>query len=648
MTNDQGLLILWSETTGDPRVVVAVLDGPVDRSHSALAGAYLETIAGAAPGAPRRGGAATRHGTAVASLIFGQHGPESPVWGMAPGCRGLIVPIFGDAEEERGGAIGSKTPEPFRPSCSQRELARGILLAVEHGAWIINLSAGQPVASSSADPILVNAVNRAVGRGILVVAAAGNDGCACAHIPAALRGVLAVGAMDAHGRPLASSNWGDAYRSAGLLAPGIGWGGALVGGGTAIVVGTSAATAVVSGAAALLMSLALRRGRRLEGMRTREILLDSADKCPDDSILCRRHLAGRLNLAEAGALLRTRDLRMSDEFPHTTLSEAPGLAIDATAELTRHAGPIPGPEPMSPALDRVAAVPAAAVVPSEGCSCASCQAKAAGQSSLVFALGQIGYDVISEARRDSIQHHMGGTNSNPLDPAQMLAYLRDQPWEATSILWLLKVDLTPIYGIAPAGPFAARAYELLREFLEDQERGQIELVSIPGRLDGHARLLNGQVVPVIVPEPRGIYSWTTDALVQAVVGAPPPADAPDEQHAVHRRRIQGVRGFLQRIYHELRNLGLTAEDRAMNYAATNAFEIERVFESAAREAMELDSIEVERSPICRPDSDCWDVKIHFFYPERQVQTVRKVYRFTVDVSDVVPVTVGPMRSWFAR
>jgi hypothetical protein len=52
--------------------------------------------------------------------------------------------------------------------------------------------------------------------------------------------------------------------------------------------------------------------------------------------------------------------------------------------------------------------------------------------------------------------------------------------------------------------------------------------------------------------------------------------------------------------------------------------------------------------VCRPDSDCWDVKLHFFFPARQVQTVRKVYRFTVDVSDVVPVTVGPVRSWFVR
>jgi hypothetical protein len=31
-----------------------------------------------------------------------------------------------------------------------------------------------------------------------------------------------------------------------------------------------------------------------------------------------------------------------------------------------------------------------------------------------------------------------------------------------------------------------------------------------------------------------------------------------------------------------------------------------------------------------------------------VQTVRKVFRFTIDVSDVVPVAVGPMRSWFVR
>jgi hypothetical protein len=88
----------------------------------------------------------------------------------------------------------------------------------------------------------------------------------------------------------------------------------------------------------------------------------------------------------------------------------------------------------------------------------------------------------------------------------------------------------------------------------------------------------------------------------------------------------------------------------VNYAATNAFNVAQTFKLVLedKEKLELETIEVERSPICRPDSDCWDVKLMFFFPERQVQTVRKAYRFTVDVSDVVPVTVGLVRWWFTR
>ena len=113
-------------------------------------------------------------------------------------------------------------------------------------------------------------------------------------------------------------------------------------------------------------------------------------------------------------------------------------------------------------------------------------------------------------------------------------------------------------------------------------------------------------------------------------------------------REQAIGDFLDRVYFELRNLGVSSKDRAMNFAGTNAFNIERVFESAIKEHMSLDAIEVERSPVCRPESDCWDVKLLFFFQDRQVQTVRKVYRFTIDVSDVVPVTVGSVRSWFMR
>jgi hypothetical protein len=144
-----------------------------------------------------------------------------------------------------------------------------------------------------------------------------------------------------------------------------------------------------------------------------------------------------------------------------------------------------------------------------------------------------------------------------------------------------------------------------------------------------------------------MYSWTTAALAEAVAG-PVAAEAPAPERDGHAQKREGVRNFLARVYHEVRNLGLTPQDRALNFAATNAYEMGEVYAAAIRERMELDRVAVVPSPVGRPGSDCWDVEVYFFYPERQVQTVRKVYRFTVDVSDNVPVTVGTMRSWFTR
>jgi cyanobactin maturation PatA/PatG family protease len=230
----------------------------------------------------------------------------------------------------------------------------------------------------------------------------------------------------------------------------------------------------------------------------------------------------------------------------------------------------------------------------------------------------------------------------------MLAYLDEHPWDAAAIEWTLSLDGTAIYAVRPQGPFAADAYKELRQFLREQLDQQVERVSIPGVVAGKATLLLGQVVPVVVPELRGMYSWTTAALADAVVGPVPAAEAPQHERDAHAQRRAGVRNFLDRVYHGLRNLGLTPQDRAINFAATNAFAFEKVYESALRERMELESISVVRSPICRSGSDCWDVEVYFFYPERQVQTVRRVYRFTVDVSDIVPVTIGPTRSWFTR
>jgi subtilisin family serine protease len=111
------------------------------------------------------------------------------------------------------------------------------------------------------------------------VSAAGNDGCDCLHVPAALSSVLAVGAMDSQGKPSDFSNWGTAYQSKGLLAPGENILGAKPGGGTDRLNGTSFAAPIVSGVAALLLSLQVQRGKPPDPHGIRKLLLQTATPC---------------------------------------------------------------------------------------------------------------------------------------------------------------------------------------------------------------------------------------------------------------------------------------------------------------------------------------------------------------------------------
>src|SRR5438105_4981883 len=121
-----GLPDLWQHTLGHAKICVAVLDGPVDVTHPSLNGANLvqrKTLARI------DAGPACRHGTHVASVIFGQ--PDGPVHGIAPHCSGTILPVFESAGHDS-----------IRP-CSQLDLARAMIAALEAGAQIINVSGGE-------------------------------------------------------------------------------------------------------------------------------------------------------------------------------------------------------------------------------------------------------------------------------------------------------------------------------------------------------------------------------------------------------------------------------------------------------------------------------------------------------------------------
>jgi cyanobactin maturation PatA/PatG family protease len=575
-----GLPNLWAETVGEPQVCVAVLDGWGDRSHPSLAEANLTQLEPLVPIISPQGSAA-QHGTQVTSIILGQH--RSSLKGIAPQCRGLVVPIFTDGKNE---AIAP---------CSQLDLARAILLAANHGAHIINISGGQLTPSGEADPLLMNAVRHCTEQNILIVAAAGNDGCNCLHIPGALPSVLAVGAMNAAGMPLDFSNWGESYRTQGILALGENIPGALPGGGITTSSGTSYATAVVSGIAALLLSLQVERGQAPNPHAVRDAILQSAIACDDEPAPdCRRLLAGRLNVKGAMSIIGQPGEPMNENLELATIQSAPREAANpppTQPQIPAVQAATYSPSALEVTPQSVQSLPASLQLPDQANSGAimpaacSCGGGNSTPVQLVYALGQLGYDFGTEARRDSIQQHMG-EGASPHDPQQLLAYLDENPWDAAAIIWTLSLDATPIYAIQPQGAYADRTYERLVQFLREQLTEGVERISVPGVIVGQVMLMSGQVVPVILPTLRCMYSWTTAALIEAVCGSPLAESASEQDREAYGERSHSVVNFLERVYYELRNLGITPQERAINYSATNALNVERIFESAIRDEMD--------------------------------------------------------------
>lgn len=97
-------------------------------------------------------------------------------------------------------------------------IAEGVRFAVNHGARVINLSLEFSSDVTASDiPELIDALRYAYRRGVVVVAAAGNEGSTAIPYPARAQHVIAVGASTEHGCLASYSNYG---RGITLVAPG--------------------------------------------------------------------------------------------------------------------------------------------------------------------------------------------------------------------------------------------------------------------------------------------------------------------------------------------------------------------------------------------------------------------------------------------
>ncbi len=140
------------------------------------------------------------------------------------------------------------------PSASPEELATAITETIGAGAKVINLSAALTNPSSRGEHQLEQALDYAAQRGVLVVAAAGNQGTVGSSAITRHPWVIPVVACDLQGRPTAESNLGSSIGRWGLAAPGENIVSLGADGKPQTSAGTSAAAPFVTGAIALLWS----------------------------------------------------------------------------------------------------------------------------------------------------------------------------------------------------------------------------------------------------------------------------------------------------------------------------------------------------------------------------------------------------------
>jgi thermitase len=218
--------LAWDVAQGSSTQEIAVLDSGVDYTHPDLDG---KTILGYDfvddDNAPMD---ANGHGTHVAGIAAAETNNATGISGMAPNTKILAVRVLD--------AAGSGSLD---------DVANGIRYAADAGAEVINLSLGCDCHTVA----LEDAVNYAWNKGVVVVAAAGNDNVSATFEPASYTNVIAVGAVNDRDRKATFSNYGTWVD---VVAPGVSIASTYPGNQYVYMDGTSMASPFVAGLAALL------------------------------------------------------------------------------------------------------------------------------------------------------------------------------------------------------------------------------------------------------------------------------------------------------------------------------------------------------------------------------------------------------------
>lgn len=218
----------WDLSTGATTITLAVIDTGVDLTHPDLAAKVVGGYNFIDPTKTPQDD--NGHGTHVSGIAAAITNNNLGVAGVSWGARIMPLKVL---NSQGSGTLSNA--------------ALAINWAADHGAKVINMSFG----SSADTSYMSDAVNYAYSKGLVLVAAAGNNGNSAAFYPAAYPHVISVGATDSNNNRASFSNFGSTLD---LMAPGVNIYSTWPGGYTYLD-GTSMASPFVAGLASLLMGL---------------------------------------------------------------------------------------------------------------------------------------------------------------------------------------------------------------------------------------------------------------------------------------------------------------------------------------------------------------------------------------------------------
>lgn len=271
--------------TGDPSVIVAVIDSGVTFDHPELSGRL------------RPGFDTVQLGQSELAMgleLLGDSNrvdtnPTDRFVGHGMGCAGIIgalgltMPpgLAGDTQILPLRALGAaRFPGKSQPVGigAITDLDMAMKMGVDLGAKVINMSFGTDDAAlvPAMPKPHADVVGYALDRGCILVAASGNNGDETRYWPAAYPGVIAVGAVGTGARPSPFSTRGDHVA---LCAPGERIY-TLSLEGYQYATGTSFAAPFVTATAALMVARAQHRSTPLNSEQARNLLIESATPFP--------------------------------------------------------------------------------------------------------------------------------------------------------------------------------------------------------------------------------------------------------------------------------------------------------------------------------------------------------------------------------